>query len=142
MDYLFILLLLVHLLAFAVGGATAVAMPIIGGRMATATPDARVGLGAIANRLGANSRIALGVLLVSGPLMMWERYGGLEGASVWFWVKMVLVAVMLAMVIANLALGKRIQAGDRQAAVLQRRLGAVSRLVFLGVIVTAVLAFS
>jgi hypothetical protein len=55
---------------------------------------------------------------------------------------MVLVAVMLAMVVANLALGKRIQAGDRRAAALQRRLGAVSRLAFLGVIVTAVLAFN
>jgi uncharacterized membrane protein len=82
------------------------------------------------------------VLLLTGPLMMWERYGGLDGASVWFWAKMVLVAVMLAIVIVNLALSRRIQAGDRQAAALQRRLGAVSRFAFLGVIVTAVLAFN
>ncbi len=142
MDPLFILLLLVHLLAFVVGGATAVAMPIIGGRMATATPDLRASLGAIANRLGSNSRIALVVLLLSGPLMMWERYGGLDGASVWFWAKMALVAVMLAIVIVNLALARRTQAGDRQAAALQRRLGAISRFAFLGVIVTAVLAFN
>lgn len=142
MDYLFLLLLLVHLLAFVVGGATAVAMPVIGGRMATATPDMRASLGAIANRLGLNARIALGALLVTGPLMMWERYGGFDGASPWFWVKMVLVAVMLVIVIVNVAMAKRIQAGDRQAAALQRRLGAISRFAFLGVVITAVLAFN
>lgn len=142
MDIWFSLLLLVHLLALIVAGTTAVAMPIIGRRMATATPELRSGLSAIAARLGRNSRLALVALLVSGPLLLWLRYGGFGGASVWFWVKMMLVAVMLVVVVANTVLGNRAQAGDLQAAALQRRLGAVNRLAFFGVIIAAVLAFN
>jgi len=142
MDIWFNLSLLVHLLALVVAGATAVAMPIIGGRMATATPEVRANLVAIGNRLGLNARIALGALLVSGPLMLWLRHGGIDGAGPWFWVKMVLVAVMLAAVIVNGANVKRTQAGDRRAAALQRRVGTINRLAFLGVIIAAVLAFN
>jgi putative membrane protein len=142
MDIWFNLLLLVHLLALVVAGATAVVMPIIGGRMATATPEMRGNLAAIGNRLGLNARVALGALLISGPLMLWLRYGGIDGASVWFWVKMALVAVMLAAVIVSGVNARRVQAGDRQAAALQRQVGTVSRFAFLGVIIAAVLAFN
>jgi putative membrane protein len=142
MDIWFNALLLIHLLALMVAGATAVAMPIIGGRMANATPEMRASLGAIGNRLSLNARIALGALLISGPLMLWLRYGGVDGASIWFWVKMALVAVMLAAVFVSSSNARRIQAGDRQAAALQGRIGTVSRLAFLGVIIAAVLAFN
>lgn len=142
MDIWFNLLLLVHLLALVVAGTMAVAMPVIGGRMAGATPELRTSLMAIGTQLGRNSRIALAVLLISGPLMLWLRYGGIEGASPWFWVKMALVAVMLVAVVANGVMVKRAQAGDRQAAALQRRIGTVNRFAFLGVIVAAVLAFN
>lgn len=142
MDIWFDALLLIHLLALVVAGATAVATPIIGARMAIATPEARTNLVAIGNRLGLNARIALGALVISGPLMLWLRYGGLDGASVWFWVKMALVAVMLAAVIVNTINAKRAQAGDRRAAALQRRIGTINRLAFLGGIIAAVLAFN
>jgi uncharacterized membrane protein len=142
MDIWFSLLLLVHLLALVAAGATAVVMPIIGGRMAAATPEVRTNLMVISDRLSLNTRIALGALLISGPLMLWLRYGGVDGASVWFWIKMALVAAMLVAVIVSSVNGKRVLAGDRQAAVLQRRIGMVNRVAFLGVIIAAVLAFN
>jgi uncharacterized membrane protein len=142
MDIWFSLLLLVHLLALLAAGATAVVMPIIGARMAAATPEGRTNLMVISDRLSLNTRIALGALLISGPLMLWLRYGGVDGANVWFWIKMALVAVMLVAVIISSVNGKRVLAGDRQAAALQRRVGMVNRFAFLGVIIAAVLAFN
>jgi hypothetical protein len=133
MDYAFDFLLICHLLALAVGATTAIAMPIIGSRIAGATPEGRAMLGGISARLGLNSRIAVGVLVVSGGLMLWLRYGGVDGMNMWFWVKMSLVAVILLALIVG-AVGR----GRVSPAVL----GWVTRLSLLGVIVAAVLAFN
>jgi hypothetical protein len=133
MDYVFDVLLISHLVALAVGAATAVAMPIIGSRMAGATPEGRALLGGISARLGLNSRIAVGVLVLSGLLMVWLRYGGVDGMNVWFWVKMALVVVIILALIAS-AVGR----GRVNPAVL----GWVTRLSLLGVVIAAVLAFN
>ena len=133
MGYAFDFLLICHLLALGVAAATAVAMPIIASRMAGATPEGRTLLGGISARLGLNSRIAVGVLVVSGALMLWLRYAGVDGMNVWFWVKMALVIVIILPVITG-AVGR----GRVNPAVL----GWVTRLSLLGVIIAAVLAFN
>jgi putative membrane protein len=133
MDYAFDFLLVCHLLALVVGATTAIAMPIIGSRMAAATPEGRQVLGGIVARLGSNSRIAIGVLLLTGILMVWLRYGGVDGMNVWFWVKMALVAVIIvAMIIGALTRG-RVNPGI---------MGWITRLSLLGVVIAAVLAFN
>jgi len=133
MDYAFDFLLICHLLALGVGAATAIAMPIIGNRMVGATPEARALLGGISARLGVNSRIAVGVLVVSGVLMVWLRYGGVDGMNMWFWVKMVLVVVIV------LALITSVVGRGRVSPV---ALGWITRLSLLGVVIAAVLAFN
>jgi len=133
MDYVFDFLLICHLIALGVGAATAIAMPIIGSRMAGATPEGRTLLGGISARLGVNSRIAVGVLVVSGGLMIWLRYGGVDGMNIWFWVKMVLVAVIILALITSV-----IGRGRVNPAVL----GWITRLSLLGVVIAAVLAFN
>jgi putative membrane protein len=133
MDYAFDFLLVCHLVALGVGAATAIAMPIIGSRMAGATPEGRAMLGGISARLGLNSRIAVGVLVLSGGLMVWLRYGGIDGMNMWFWVKMTLVVVIILALITS-AVGR----GRVNPAVL----GWVTRLSLLGVVIAAVLAFN
>ena len=134
MDIVFNLLLITHFLALAVGAVTAIGMPIVMSRMAGATPDGKQILGAIAARFSVNSRIALGVLVLSGAAMVWVRYGGVEGMNEWFWVKMALVAVMVATMILAAVLPR----GAINPAVLPW----VTRLSLLGVVVAAVFAFS
>lgn len=142
MDTLFDLALMAHLLSLLAAGAAVVAMPLIGGRLATAAPEARPVLGSIAQQIGLFSRVAFGVLLVSGPLMVWLRFGGVAGLSTWFWVKMALIVVMA----ASMAIGGRYRqkslTGDKQAAGVAKMAANVSRLALLGVVVTAVLAFN
>ena len=133
MDYFFDFLLICHLLALGLGVASAVAMPLVASRMAGASPEGRQLLGGIAARLGMNSRIAVGVLVLTGLLMVWVRYGGVDGMNQWFWVKMALVLVIIASIIAG-ALGR----GRINPAVL----GWISRLSLLGVVIAAVLAFN
>ena len=142
MDIVFDLLLMAHLLSLLAAGAVVVVMPMIGARMAGAPPEARSILGGIAQRIGLFSRIAFGVLLVSGPLMIWIRFGGVEGMTVWFWVKMALIVLMA----VGMGVGGRVRAtakpGDARAATIAKAAANVSRLSLVGVIVAAVLAFN
>lgn len=133
MDYLFDFLLVCHLLALALGAASAIAMPIVMSRMAKATPEGRQMLGGIAGQFGRNSRIAVGVLVLTGLLMVWVRYGGVDGMNQWFWVKMALVAVIIAVMVVGAVARGRISPSV---------LGWVSRLSFLGIVIAAVLAFN
>ena len=134
MDITFQLLLITHLLALVVGTATTVAMPVVMGRMAGASPDGRQMLASIGNRLSLNARIAFGVLLLSGFAMVMVRYGGVDGMSVWFWVKMGLVVVVL----VSLILGAVAKPGTLSP----RVMGWITRLALIGIIVSAVFAFN
>jgi hypothetical protein len=133
MDIVFNFLLITHLLALVVGTATAIAMPVVMGRLAGTGPEAGQLGAAIGGRLGLNSRIAFGILLLSGFGMVWVRYGGVDGLNVWFWVKMGLIALVLVSMIAAAVLPR--------GAVSPRTMGWIVRLSLLGIIVSAVLAF-
>jgi putative membrane protein len=134
MDLTFNILLILHLVSLVVGASTAVAMPVVMGRMAGAAPDGRQMLGGIGAQLGLNSRIAFGVLIVTGVAMIVVRYGGVDGMSPWFWAKMALVVVMLLTMIVS-AVVRPGRAGTRVV-------GWVTRLALLGVVIAAVFAFN
>ena len=133
MDIFFDVLLICHLLAFGVGVTSAIVVPILMSRMPAAPVEARPLFGGIGMQLGLNARIALGVLVVTGVLMIWVRYGGVEGLGTWFWVKMSLVLVVVAAAIIGAVARGRVDAGV---------MGWISRLALVGVVIAAVLAFN
>ncbi len=133
MDLTFDLLLFVYLVSLVVGAAGNIVMPIVGRQMAGASPDARAALGAVAKPLGVAGRAALVLLLLSGGAMMWVRYGGVAGLNEWFWIKMALVAVLIALVGAAAIL--------KPGTLNPRLFGIVTRLTLLGVVLAAVFAF-
>lgn len=134
MDMTFQLLLIAHLFALVVGTATAVAMPVVMGRMAGATPEGRQMLGGIGQRLAKNSQLSFGVLLLTGIAMVVVRYGGVDGMNAWFWAKMTLIVVVLAMMLA----GALLKPGTIKPQVLMW----INRLALIGIIVSAVFAFN
>lgn len=134
MDITFQLLLIAHIFALVVGTATAVAMPVVMGRMAGASPDGRQMLGAIGLRLGRNSQLAFVALLITGIAMVYVRHGGVDGMSVWFWVKMGFVALVIVMMIA----GALLKPGTIKPQVQMW----VVRIALIGIIVSAVFAFN
>lgn len=142
MDVFINILIWAHILAFVAGGSNSVVGPVIAGRLAGATPDARAGYYGVMNTLAQVGKVAMVVLLVSGPLILWLRYGGLGGASVWFWIKMALVVVMLATIIYGGINDKKAQAGDADAGERAELAHKLTSLAFLGVVLAAVFAFS
>ncbi|WP_338719865.1 hypothetical protein [Devosia sp. XK-2] len=141
MEIVVNLLIWMHIIAFIAGGSNSVVGPVIGGRMAGATPDQLAGYYGIMNTLSQVGKVAMAALLITGPLIMFLKYGGLGGASIWFWVKMVLVAVMLATIIYGGIQFKKSQAGDVEAGKVAETVHRVTGLTFLGVLLSAVLAF-
>ena len=142
MDIVINLLIFVHIVAFVVGGANSVVGPVIGARMASASPDQRTGYVGVMTTLGQTGKIALATLLITGPLVMFLKYGGFGGASIWFWIKMALVALLLACVIYGGVLFKKSLAGDKMAGQRAGMVRQVSSLAFLGVLLSAVFAFN
>jgi putative membrane protein len=134
MDLTFNILLIVHLAAFGVGIATTIAAPLVGSRMALATPESRPLLGGIGKQLTLNARIAFGLLLITGISMVYVRYGGFEGQSPWFYVKMGLVVVILAAL--------TLSAVAKPGSLNPRIMGWITRLAMAGIIISAVMAFN
>ena len=134
MDLVFDVLLTLHLLALLAAGAAVVGVPVLMGRMATVGPELRPTFGGVAQSLGRAAQGAFLTLLVTGGLMVWVRFGGVDGLSVWFWVKMGLIVVMA----VAMAVGGRLR-GNPQAATV---VAWVSRLALIGVVLSAVLAFN
>jgi protoporphyrinogen IX oxidase len=141
MDVVGLLLFVVHLVALVAAGGSSVAMPIVGRKLATATPEVRGQLTEIADALRRISRWALVVLLLSGVLTLWLRWNW-QAPNAWFWVKMAGVLAIIVLVgMADMATRKARQ-GDAAAAGRARMLGQVTGVALLVVILAAVFAFN
>jgi putative membrane protein len=135
------LLLWLHLLALFVAGGTSVGMGTMGRLMPAASPEQRLGYFKLGNILVRSGRGALVVLLITGPLMLWLKYGGFSGMSPWFHFKMAMVVVL---VIANIVSGiayKRVQKGDAGARSVAARAGLIGGLSVVLIVLAAVFAF-
>ncbi|MEQ1770965.1 MAG: hypothetical protein ABL879_14115 [Devosia sp.] len=140
MDYLLPFLFWVHLLSLAVGGAAVFGIPLIGAKVPTTAAEMRPVLFGIITQLSSLGRAAFALLLVSGLLMFWFKYGWVSPGP-WFAVKMVLVALMLGNIIYSGINAKRAQSGDMAATKRGPQLSVLGVALFLLVIATAVLAF-
>ena len=80
MDVVNTVLLWLHLLGLAIGGAAAFGIPVVGSRMASVAPEMRPTLLGLTEGLSKVGRGGLGLLIITGPLMIWLKYNG--GADV------------------------------------------------------------
>lgn len=64
---------------------------------------------------GRVATTGLGVLIVTGPLILWLKFGGPDGLTWWFWAKMTFVAIALVGVLTHQWAGSRFHRGDRGA---------------------------
>jgi hypothetical protein len=141
MDYLNSALFWIHLVALAMGGVASFGIPVVGSKMMAASPETRPLLFSVMEGLGRIGRIGFGLLIVTGPLLVWLKYGGTAGFTYWFWVKMALIVILLGIIIYSGINGKRAQGGDVSAAKRAPQIGMAGMVTFLLVIAAAVLAF-
>ncbi len=107
-------LLWVHFVGIALGGAAAFGHPVVG-MLQDRHPEAAPVLGRVADSLGKVGSAGLGVLLVSGPALIWVAHDlALLGAA--FWVKMGLVVVLVGNIIMAKRSARLAEAGDAAAA--------------------------
>ena len=141
MDILYIvglILFFIHIVAFIAGGANSVVMPIIGARMATATPELRAELMGIALNLAKVGKVAMGTLLVTGLLVLWLKWNWVI-PNAWFWVKMLSIVAMIVFIVLNERAQK---AGGPDAPRLGKMYGQLTALSFALVVFSAVFAFN
>ena len=136
------LLLWIHIVALVAGGSNAVVMPIIGATLPKVDEQTRATLFGIGFQMATVGKAAAATLLVSGPLLLWLKYGGLHGVTPWFWAKMVLMVVMFAAIVFEETNFKKSASGDEAAARNSKLGGIVAAVAFLGVLLAAVLAFN
>ena len=81
------------------------------------------------------------IAIVSGLLMIWQRYGGFGGISHWFWVKMLFLVVLTAGIVIAASSARKMRAGDAAAANRVRLGRIVAAVSLVGIVLSAVLAF-
>ena len=141
MDIVYViglLLFFVHVVAFVAGGANSVVMPIIGAKMATASPELRGNLMDVALKLAKVGKVAMGTLLVTGVLVLWLKWNWVV-PNLWFWVKMAGIVAMIVFITLNERTQK---AGGPDAPRRSRMFGQLTALSFALVIFAAVFAFN
>lgn len=136
------ILLWIHIIALAMGAGSSVAMPVIGSKMAGATPEMRATLFSIGNTLSMIGRTGMVILLITGPLMFWLRWNWTAPSMIWFGIKMALMLVMLIGIVISGINFKKAQGGDMAAAGVAAMAGRITGLAFLGVVLAAVFAFN
>ena len=141
MYFLGLLLFVIHIVAFVAGGANGVLMAVMGPRLATASPDGRQMLFSVADAVSRIGKYSMIALLVTGVLVLWLKWEWVVPNG-WFWVKMALVVTMIVFISLNEMNAKAGRAGDAAAARRSQMFGQLTGLAFIGIVISAVLAFN
>lgn len=141
MDVLNDILFWIHLVSLGLGGAAAFGLLVVGSKMAGATAETRPALFAVAHGLSSVGRAGIGLLVITGPLLIWLKFGGFADLNAWIWVKLVLVVVLLGVVIYGGINSKKAEKGDREAAMRAPKIGMAGMALFVLIIGSAVLTF-
>ena len=142
MDILNNVLFWIHLVSLALGGAASFGIPVVGSMMPTATAETRPVLFKVADGLSKVSRGGLAGLIITGPLLVWLKFGGTAGFTGWFWAKMVLVVLLIVVIVWAGMNAKRAEGGDMAAAKRAPMIGGIAMLLLLAVVFCAVFAFN
>ena len=110
------LLLWLHFIGIGMAMGGGIALSQVGPRLIAAPANERELLWFLEvffSRIGAGGLV---ILLLTGPLMLWLKFGGPSGLAWWFSAKMMLVLVALIGVSVHEWAGRRFRKGDLSAA--------------------------
>jgi len=131
-----------HFVALAAGVGGGLGMSQVGPRLVNAAPDQRETWWPLARFFLMLTRIALVVLLVTGPLMVWLKYGGFAGLNVWFHAKLGLIVLAIVLMGLSEVGMARLKRGDEGGGKLAMIAGPAMGVAMYVVILAAVFAFN
>ena len=136
------LLLWLHFIGIGLAVGGGVALSQVGPRLVAAPPEARGDLWAFETFFGRLGAAGIAILLITGPLMLWLKFGGPGGLGRWFWVKMALVAIAVVAVGLHEWAGARFKRGDARAVPLMFLGGRLAGLAIVLAMLSAVVTFN
>jgi len=141
MDILTNLLLWLHFIGIGLAVGGGIALSRIGPKLIAAPASGRTelwGFETFFSRLGATGIV---ILVITGPLMLWLKFGGAAGLGPWFSAKMIFVAVAVVAVGLHEWAGARFRRGDEGAVWLMFTGGRLAGAAILLAMLSAVFAF-
>jgi len=142
MEILNNILLWIHLGGLVVGMGSGMALGVISPAISKSKPEERDRLWGLYGLLSRNAHAGLGLLLVTGPILVFTKFGGFEGAGTWFWIKMALVVVLVISIMVGTRASKRLKSGDASAVPVAQRSGLINGVTGFLIILSAVFAFN
>jgi putative membrane protein len=136
------LLLWLHLVALALGIGGGLGMSQVGPRLVAAAPDERGAWWPLATVFARVAGAGLVLLLITGPLMLWLKFGGFGGLNGWFKVKLALVAIAIVTVGLSEWGFARLRRGDEGGGRLMTVTGPLTMLTVLAIVLSAVFTFN
>lgn len=136
------LLFWLHLMALAMGVGGGLAMSQVGPRLVAASPDQRATWWPLATVYSRIAGAGLVLLLITGPLLLWLKYGGGAGLNDWFKLKMALVALVVLSIGLSMWGMARLKRGDEGGGRLMKLAGPLTMLTVTAIVLTAVFAFN
>lgn len=115
MDIVVSLLIFLHFMGLVIGMGSGIAMGVLGPMYGQASEEQRGLLFRIGKLLGRNGHIGLALLWITGPLIIFLKYGGLGAMTDFFWIKIVFVVILSASIGIGSAAFRRWANGDMSA---------------------------
>jgi|SRR3569623_1960208 putative membrane protein len=136
------ILLWLHFLGLAMGGGALLGATAIARLAPSATPEQRGAYMKLGGIMGMTGRGGLAVLIITGPLMLWLKWGGAVPNGTWFMVKMVMVLLVIVGVVMMGIAMKRVRAGNMSAMAMATQGRILASVALVLVVLAAVLAFT
>ena len=127
-------------IGLAVGGG--VALSQVGPKLVAAPADARTDLWAFETFFGRLGAAGIVILVSTGPLLLWLKFGGPGSLNHWFWVKMALVLTAIFAVGLHEWAGARFKRGDEGAVPMMFIAGRLAGATILLAMLSAVVTFN
>jgi uncharacterized membrane protein len=135
-------LLWLHFMGLALAFAGGFGAAQVGPRLASASESERPLLGSLQRAFGIMNTVGFALLLVSGPLLVWLKFGGFASMPTpWFHVKMALVALIIIAVGGQQIAARRFRNGDTAALRWMMIFGQSTGILAILTVLAAVLAF-
>ena len=138
---MFPILLILHFLGLMAGFGGGIGLSQVAPRLANASEAERPLLFKLERVFNRFSLVGLALLLITGPWMLAERFGGAAGLPFWFTLKMSFVAIAVIAMAVNQIAKRQFRSGRRGALKLILITGPITGISVLLAVVFAVLTF-